>query len=328
MPAVADTQSRLPHGGAVRDAAPVAVDPDLALRQAAITRAQELSAAYDGLVPLSALRQGFEFRGTRISFGSFYKGIHRPKEMQAPAALTLMTAAEKPGKARPYEDEIDLDGGAILYHYRAGTVDQPDNRALESAHELQSPLIYFKGVAPGQYVVIAPVFVRVNDSSSRMVLLETGLQGIDTQPGGPVSTLDMRKYALREVRIRLHQQRFRQEVLRAYRERCTVCSLRQRELVQAAHIVADPSPEGIATVVNGLALCAIHHLAYDRNLLGIDPGGVVHIARRLREEQDGPMLREGLQGFHGATIQRPRLAADHPDPHRLAVRFSAFEAAA
>jgi putative restriction endonuclease len=306
----------------------MAVDPDLALRQAAITRAQELTDGFDGLVPLSALRAGFEFRGRRISYGSFYKGIHRPKEMQGPAALTLMTAAEKPGRARPYDDEIDLDGGAILYHYRAGAVDQPDNRALEAAHELQSPLIYFKGLAPGQYVVIAPVFVRVNDPASRMVLLDKGLEGIDTQPGGPVSTPDMRRYALREVRVRLHQQRFRQDVLRAYRQRCTVCALRGHELVQAAHILADPSPEGLATVANGLALCAIHHLAYDRNLMGIDPEGCVHIARRLREERDGPMLREGLQGFHGAMIRKPRLTAEHPAPERLAVRFSAFEAAA
>jgi hypothetical protein len=102
--------------------------------------------------------------------------------MQGAAALTLMTAAERPGKPRPYEDEIDLDGGAILYHYRAGTLDQPDNRALEAAHELQSPLIYFKGMAPGQYVVIAPVFVRVNDATERVVLLDKGLEGIDTQP--------------------------------------------------------------------------------------------------------------------------------------------------
>jgi hypothetical protein len=50
-------------------------------------------------------------------------------------------------------------------------------------------------------------------------------------------------------------------------------------------------------MVNGIALCAIHHPAYDRNLLGIDPGGVVHIARRLLQEADGPMLRNGLQGF-------------------------------
>lgn len=306
----------------------MAVDPDLALRQAAITRAHELSSVYDGLVPLAALRDGFAFRGKRISFGSFYKGIHRPKELRGPAALTLMTAAEKPGRPRPYEDEIDLDGGAILYHYRAGTLDQPDNRALEAAHDLQSPLIYFKGMAPGQYVVIAPVFVRINDPASRLVLLDKGLDGIDTQPGGPVSTPDMRRYALREVRVRLHQQRFRQEVLRAYRQRCTVCALRGHDLVQAAHIVADPSPEGVAVVANGLALCAIHHLAYDRNLLGIDPDGVVHIARRLLEERDGPMLREGLQGFHGADIRKPRRVADHPDPDRLAIRFDLFESAA
>jgi putative restriction endonuclease len=304
------------------------VDPDLALRQAAITRAQELRTSYDDLVPLAALRGGFEFRGQRISFGSFYKGIHRPKEMKGAGALTLMTAAEKPGRARPYEDEIDEQGGAILYHYRAGALDQPDNRALEAAHQLQSPLIYFKGMAPGQYVVIAPVFVRVNEPASRLVLLDTGLAGIDTQPGGPVSTPDMRKYALREVRVRLHQQRFRQDVLRAYRQRCAVCALRGHDLVQAAHIVSDPSPTGIAAVVNGLALCAIHHLAYDRNLLGIDPGGVVHIARQLLEEQDGPMLREGLQGFHGAEIRSPRHPQEHPDPDRLAVRFKAFEAAA
>jgi putative restriction endonuclease len=145
--------------------------------------------------------------------------------------------------------------------------------------------------------------------------------------GWTLSTPDMRRYALREVRVRLHQQRFRQDVLRAYGQRCTVCALRGHDFVQAAHIVSDPSPEGIAAVINGLALCAIHHLAYDRNLLGIDPAGVVHIARSLRDERDGPMLREGLQGFHGAAIRKPRRASEHPDPERLAIRFSTFEAA-
>lgn len=54
----------------------------------------------------------------------------------------------------------------------------------------------------------------------------------------------------------------------------------------------------------------------------------MHIAQRLREEHDGPMLREGLQGFHGAAIRKPRLVAEHPDPERLAIRFATFEAAA
>ena len=305
----------------------VSGDPDLALRQAAITRATELRSSYDDLVPVAALRDGFVFRGQQISFGSFQRGIHRPRQMAGPAALALVTAPPKPGKPRPYDDVFEPDG-PIIYHYRAGAPDQPDNRALRAAHELQSPLIYFHGVAPGQYMVVAPIFVARDLPEERRVVLEVGVPLVDTQPGGPVSPPDARAYALREVRVRLHQQRFRQDVLRAYRHRCTICALRERELVQAAHIVADPSPEGIAAVVNGLALCAIHHLAYDRNLLGIDPNGTVHIARRVREEHDGPMLREGIQGFHGAAILRPARASDHPDPARLGQRFASFEAAA
>jgi putative restriction endonuclease len=299
-------------------------DPDLALRQAAITRAIDLREAYDDLVPRAVLLQGFTFRGRRLSFGSFQRGIHRPKEMRGAAALSLMTAPPVPGKPRPYDDVFEPDG-PVIYHYRAGDIDQPDNRALRAAHVSQSPLIYFLGIVPGQYMVIAPVFVAHDRPGDRMVVLEVGVPLADTQPGGPISTADTRAYALRQVKVRLHQQRFRFDVLRAYRHRCTICALRERDLVQAAHIVADPSPEGIATVVNGLALCAIHHLAYDRNLLGIDPNGVVHIAKRVRDERDGPMLREGIQGFHGAAILKPRNAADHPDPDRLATRFSVFE---
>lgn len=304
------------------------VDPDLALRQAAITRVLELRDAYGDFVPRDVLRGGFEFRGERVRFSSFQKGIHRARQMRGPAALSLFTTPPKEGRPAPYDDELDEGSGLILYHYRAGDVNQADNRALRAAHELRTPLIYFKGIEAARYFPIAPVFVAENDTAERAVLLQVGVPLVDVQPGGPISPVDARAYAVRLVKARLHQQRFRREVLRAYQHRCTICSLRERELVQAAHIVEDPSPDGIAAVVNGLALCAIHHLAYDRSLLGIDPDGGVHIARRLRDEKDGPMLREGLQGFHGGAIRKPRLVEEHPDPDRLAVRFAAFAKAA
>jgi len=135
----------------------------------------------------------------------------------------------------------------------------------------------------------------------------------------------VRAYATGEARHRLHQQRFKIDVMRAYRHRCAICALRERSLVQAAHIVPDVEAAGIAAVVNGLALCAIHHLAFDRNLLGIDPTGVVHIAARVLREIDGPMLQTGLQGFHREAIARPQ---DHPDPERLEQRFARFLAVA
>jgi putative restriction endonuclease len=299
------------------------LDPDLALRQEAITRARQLIQAYDDLVPINRLREGFQFQGQRISFGSFQKGIHRSQAQQGPAALTLTTSLKD-----PYADVFDEAGGSFTYAYRAGSVDQADNRALRAAYVLQTPLVYFRALGPGLYWVVAPMLVTSDDPATRTVILQQGLPEQDMRPGGFVSTADVRAYATREARYRLHQQRFKLDVMRAYRNRCAICALRERDLVQAAHIVPDPEPDGIAAVVNGLALCAIHHLAFDRNLLGIDPAGEVHIAHRLLEEIDGPMLRTGLQGFHGARITLPRREEDRPDPIRLESRFERFVRAA
>jgi len=289
---------------------------------------RELAERFDDLVPRAVLLEGFWFDRERWSLGSLQNGIYRPARFRGPAALTLLTAANRPDRPAPYDDDIDVGGGTILYHYRAGSIDQPDNRALRAAYAEQVPLIYFMGVAPGQLVVAAPVFVTADDPATRAVILEVGLPVADTTPAGLVSPPDARAYAMRDVRIRLHQQRFRLNALRAYRQRCAICALKQPELVQAAHIIEDRDATGIAAVVNGLALCSIHHLAYDRNLLGIDPGGVVHIARRLLDETDGPMLRAGLQGFHGQPISVPRRAEQRPDPERLAVRYDRFKDAA
>lgn len=105
---------------------------------------------------------------------------------------------------------LDAETRTIVYHYRDGPIDQPDNRALRAAYEQQAPLVYF------------------------------------------------------------------------------------------------------------------HGLVYDRNLMGIDPEGVVHIDKRLLAEIDGPMLTNGLQGFHGAAILRPRRKVDHPDPSGWRSVTSAF----
>jgi putative restriction endonuclease len=263
------------------------------------------------------------FDGAQVSFGSLMKGIHRARIQRGPAALTLTTSFKD-----PYADAFDQAGAMFTYGYRSGSIDQPDNRALRAAYELQTPLVYFRALVPGQYLVVAPMFVTADDPGARTVVLEPGLPIQDMQPGGLVSGPDMRAYVTRDTRVRLHQQRFKLDVMRAYRHRCAICALRERSLVQAAHIVPDIEPEGIAAVVNGLALCAIHHLAFDRNVLGIDPQGVVHIARRLLDETDGPMLRTGLQGFHGAAIALPSRLEDRPDPVRLEARFDRFRSVA
>jgi putative restriction endonuclease len=314
----------------------MAAERDLELRQAAMVAVRELSRRYDDIVPVGVLREGFRFRGERISFGSFYSGIFRPRQMEGPAALTLTTTPPKAVSDARYDDGFDERTGAFVYHYRAPQSATPqatraadaDNRALRAVGTLAVPVIYFHGIAPGQYTPVAPAFVTRDDPTRRLVELQAALPVADVTESGLTSNEDMRRYATHEVLVRLHQHRFRTLVLHAYRGRCAVCSLREAALLQAAHILEDRDPRGAATVVNGIALCAIHHIAYDRNLMGIDPAGVVHISQRLLRETDGPMLQTGLQGFHGAAMLQPRRAADRPDPERLEVRFERFRAVA
>ena len=80
-----------------------------------------------------------------------------------------------------------------------------------------------------------------------------------------------RAYGEVTVRTRLHQAHFRKDVLGVYRGRCCVCELQTRPLLQGAHIVPDSDAMGVPSVQNGLSLCALHHAAYDREILRIDP---------------------------------------------------------
>ena len=132
-----------------------------------------------------------------------------------------------------------------------------------------------------------------------------------------------RRYKVREVKQRLHQAQFRGAVLMAYRERCTICTLKEVRLLDAAHIVADIEERGEPLVTNGLSLCSIHHRAFDQDLVGISPDRKVHVSRRLLDEDDGPMLAL-LKGFHGRSIVEPTRRVLRPDPVRLAERFDRF----
>jgi putative restriction endonuclease len=127
----------------------------------------------------------------------------------------------------PYDDEILADG--FLYAYRAGAIDQPDNRALRAAHEFQVPLVYFIGARPGWYKPVFPCYVREDDAARQMVLVAPGaLRGpLDELAPIPLEDPLERRYAVRETRVRLHQARFRGRVVPAYSSQCAICRLKE-----------------------------------------------------------------------------------------------------
>lgn len=266
------------------------------------------------------LDAGFPFRGRRVPFLSYMKGIYRAAVQRGPAALSILTSASS-----PYGDEETDDG--VLYAYRAGPVDQADNRALRAAFTLQVPIVYFVGTRPGWYRPFYPCFVVDDDPLAGRVLVTKGEMVGHFEEREPVLAEDPieRRYAVREMRVRVHQARFRGRVLPAYQSQCTICRLKEVRLLDAAHIIGE-AELGEPVISNGLSLCSIHHRAFDQDLVGISPDCRVHVSEVLLEDEDGPML-DVLKGFHGAAILLPARAAWRPDSDRLASRFERFRVA-
>lgn len=195
----------------------------------------------------------------------------------------------------------------------------------------RKPLIYLHGLRPGRYVAAWPVFI-VSDNPSAL----TVTVAVDDKYSFSVTDTDVvrddaidirRQYLTAAVRIRLHQRSFRERVLRAYRDQCALCRLRHVELLEAAHITPDSEPEGEPLISNGLALCTLHHAAFDRNILGIRPDHVVQIRMDVLHEHDGPMLKHGLQEMHGRKIYVPKRVDQQPNKAALERRYERFLAA-
>lgn len=278
----------------------------------------------DGETPISSSELlDFEIDGAPFRLMDAQRGIRKPKELSS--ALSIRTVYTVDGKSRPYDDEVGPDG-LLRYKWRGGDPDHAENRALRAAMKQGAPLIWFFGIAPGVYKPIYPVFLLWEEPEKQQFVIDPEVARGLVSPGRPVEE-HVRRYILRETKRRLHQPVFRASVLRAYETQCAVCALRHAQLLDAAHIVPDRDEGGIAAVRNGLALCKIHHAAYDSSVLGIRPDLVVEIRADLLEEIDGPMLEHGLKRRHGQRLMAvPRVRAERPDRELLEQRYAAFRA--
>lgn len=268
--------------------------------------------------------ESFQFEGRRISLIQRMRGIRVVSGFEA--ALSILTTYRARPEDRPYEDAEGPDG-YWRYKWRGTDPDHYDNVALRRAMQLGKPLVWFVGVAPGVYLPIYPVWLVGEEPEHHQFVLalseEMRNQWLDPSLVHPVDLALRREYAHAVVKQRLHQRVFRERVLIAYDSQCALCRLRHPELLDAAHIKED-SEGGEPIVPNGLAMCAIHHRAFDAQVLGIRPDYVVEIRKDVREERDGPTLRHALQGLHKAELILPRQRTAWPDPELLEERFERF----
>ena len=302
---------------------------DHALRIAAFREVRRL-ADLNGDLTSRDLRAGFRFDGERIPLINPQRGIFKPTQMQF--LLSIRTVFPRPGAKVWYDDQrhvhrqIYEGDEAVDYAFMGQDADAAENRWLREAMQNAVPFIYFLGIAPGIYRALIPSFVIGWEPGSLKARIAFSAE--DESDLGVPQTAAERRYALRQVKQRLHQASFREAVITAYRGRCALSGLREPVLLDAAHIIEDRNEQlGQPVVQNGIPLAKTHHAAFDAQLIGIDPDFKIHVSNRMLHQKDGPTL-EALKRLHSNRIYLPSRAKDMPDRDRLAMRFEQFKARA
>lgn len=297
-------------------------DTDSQVRNAAFTLLRDLTATHGDVIPFEPLSRGLVFDGKRVPLLG-PKGIFKPQILNLPLSITTSPSS-------PYDDAF-TNSGLLKYRYRGNDPHHPDNVGLRRVMALGKPLIYLHGVIKGRYVAAWPVYVTDDDPGGlTFTVAVDDKANISYSSEGQILDSELairRRYVTAAARVRLHQRLFRERVLDAYHNACSLCRLAHRELLEAAHIIPDSDDAGEPRVSNGLSLCKLHHAAFDQGILGIRPDFVAEIRTDILAEIDGPMLKHGLQAMHNTKLWVPRSASLKPDREALQCRYDRFRAA-
>lgn len=284
------------------------VDDNLALREAAIRHCRLLSLRWGEAVPYGELKRGFPHRGAWVKLVG-PQGVFKPKELTDGPLSLLSTLAST------YTDE-HLDGDTVLYDY-APPQREHENEGLKAIAQQGRPVLLFtqvKAKPSPEYMVFAPVALLDFDDVARKVRLSltSAAQDVDGIPA-PLPSLFSKAYSETTVQARLHQAQFRHDILAAYTDRCCVCELRERPLLDAAHILPDRLPEGVPTVRNGLAMCPTHHRAYDRDIVLVNDNYKIEIKRDRLDHVGAEATARTLLNFDGKVIWLPKDETNRPE---------------
>ncbi len=294
------------------------MDIDKQVRLAAFNWLAEQTEKYGDVLPRTLLQKGFHIQNECIHLNSA-QGIFKPKQLNLP--LTITTSPKG-----PYQDTFD-DNDFLMYKYRGNDPMHRDNVGLRKCMEQEIPLVYFHGIIPGKYLAIWPVFI-VGDNPDSLTFRVAADNQYETTKEENIINYNgdeyRRAYITSAVKRRLHQKGFRERVIAAYQSQCTFCSLKHAELLDAAHIIPDKDEEGVPSVNNGLALCKIHHAAFDQHIIGVTSDYQIKVREDVLREQDGPMLRYGIQELQDQKLNLPNSKKAWPKQEFLDRRYQNF----
>jgi len=183
---------------------------------------------------------------------------------------------------------------------------------------------YIKGIAPwtkeNQEIAIAfrpDFFVEYvknleslhsfGESTNDLEILSEVTENPDAVNDTHIATITAeRQITVFNVKKKIRNNSFKSRILTSYSNRCAFCSV-QLKLIDAAHIVP-VQYDGTDETSNGIALCALHHRAYDKNLVTFNEEYQI-----LYNEKEFKTLKEiGLDGGADKFVEDLRAIINLP----------------
>jgi putative restriction endonuclease len=177
-------------------------------------------------------------------------------------------------------------------------------------------VVAFKPEATGTYLELAS---RLPDPMAGDADVEWSARAGNGETAKAVDLPDDRKRRseIREIEVKVRDERFRRRVISVYGGRCAFCGM-DSGLVEAAHIesVAAGGPD---LIVNGLSACPTHHAAFDRGLLMVGANNAIELnEKRFRARGASDRDLEQFRANIFPVLSVPAATEHRPDLDRLA----------
>jgi putative restriction endonuclease len=237
-----------------------------------------------------------------------------PPGFEIPVSLTLPPSVPADTLARAIDDN-----GMLRYPWKNRS--QKD-RNLLVALEARVSLVVLAPTSNDTYQAVFPVYVHRYLHRDQVFELDVNGAYLPIRLGSAPEY--ERRWTIGTTRQRLHQPVFRRDVLQAYNSQCAVCGLGIASLLDAAHIVPDRDEHGIASVINGMALCKNHHAAFDNGLLAVSEDLTIHVSDLIMNSGPDEAVDRLLKDYDGRKLAViPDVEAWRPDSGLLTRAWAA-----
>lgn len=130
-----------------------------------------------------------------------------------------------------------------------------------------------------------------------------------------------RRVTISSIRRHSRDTSFRNRVLTAYAFRCAMCGL-QLDLVEAAHIIPVSHEQSTDETSNGVALCVLHHVAFDKALVGLGTDYSVSVndsaMQRLRDIRRDSGMDRFIKTLRPLILLPPAMS-DRPNTNYIRI---------